>query len=92
MSTPTPRTDAAWASSFEPCEYRAAHTARTMRDECVKLERELAAEREKVRVLRSACESIEEQWDKNHSANPFHAGNVMQSHAMRALAATEDAQ
>ena len=56
------------------------------------MERELATEREKVRVLREACESIEEQWDKNHSANPFHAGNVMQSHAMRALAATEDAQ
>ena len=42
MSTPTPRTDAAWASSFEPCEYRAAHTARTMRDECERLETELA--------------------------------------------------
>ena len=41
--TPTPRTDAAWASSFEPCEYRAAHTARTMRDECERLETELAA-------------------------------------------------
>ena len=42
-ATPTPRTDAAWASSFEPCEYRAAHTARTMRDECERLETELAA-------------------------------------------------
>ena len=56
------------------------------------LRNELAAERAKVRVLREACERIEEQWDKNHSANPFHAGNVMQSHAMRALAATEGAQ
>lgn len=55
------------------------------------LDAQLATEREKVRVLRDACEIIEEQWDKNHSANPFHAGNVMQSHAMRALAATEDA-
>ena len=52
LNTPTPRTDAAWSSSFEPCEYRAAHTARTMRDECAKLERELATEREKVRVLK----------------------------------------
>ena len=54
MSTPTPRTDAAWASSFEPCEYRAAHTARTMRDECAKLERELTTlrpELEKVYAL-----------------------------------------
>lgn len=91
MSTPTPRTDAAWASSFNHPIFSSAHTARTMRDECAELERELAAEREKVRVLREACERIEEQWDKNHSANPFHAGNVMQSHAMRALAATEDA-
>lgn len=55
-------------------------------------DKELEREREKVRTLRETCESIEEQWDKNHSANPFHAGNVMQSHAMRALAATEDAQ
>ena len=50
-STPTPRTDAAWASSFEPCEYRAAHTARTMRDECAKLERELATERARLRIV-----------------------------------------
>ena len=51
--TPTPRTDAAWASSFEPCEYRAAHTARTMRDECERLEIELTAitaERDQLRV------------------------------------------
>ena len=51
--TPTPRTDAAWSSSFEPCEYRAAHTARTMRDECERLEIELAAltaERDQLRV------------------------------------------
>ena len=54
-------------------------------------DKELEYERAKVRALREACESIEEQWDKNHSANPFHAGNVMQSHAMWALAATEDA-
>ena len=56
------------------------------------LREELERERAKVRTLREACERIEEQWDKNHSANPFHAGNVMQSHAMRALAETEDAQ
>ena len=55
-------------------------------------DKELERERAKVRTLREACESIEEQWDKNHSANPFHAGNVMQSHAMRALAATVDAK
>lgn len=52
MSTPTPRTDAAWSSSFEPCEYRAAHTARTMRDECAKLERELHESRNAERLAR----------------------------------------
>jgi len=53
------------------------------------LERELATEREKVRVLRLACERIVEQWDKNHDAAPFHAGNLMYSRASAALAATE---
>ena len=90
MSAPTPRTDAAWASSFEPCEYRAAHTARTMRDECAKLEHELAAERAKVRVLRSACESICEEWGRNHDA-PFCAGSEMEKRATAALDKTEDA-
>ena len=62
MSTPTPRTDAAWASSFEPCEYRAAHTARIMRDECERLEIELTAltaERDQLRAaLAAATEEI----------------------------------
>ena len=87
MSTPTPRTDAAfakWQEGWDRTPF-GPDFART-------LERELATERAKVKTLREACESIEEQWDKNHSANLFHAGNVMQSHAMRALAATEDAQ
>ena len=53
---------------------------------------QLKAEREKVRALRLACERIVEQWDKNHDAAPFHAGNVMYSRASAALAATEDAQ
>ncbi len=53
---------------------------------------QLAAEREKVRALRLACERIVEQWGKNHDAAPFHAGNLMYSRASAALAATEDAQ
>ena len=43
MNTPTPRTDAAWASSFNHPIFSSAHTARTMRDECAELERENAA-------------------------------------------------
>ena len=43
MSTPTPRTDAAWARVFALPEFSAARTPRTMRDECATLERELYA-------------------------------------------------
>ena len=58
MSTPTPRTDAAWASSFEPCEYRAAHTARIMRECSQQLETELAtlrAQRDQLRAEVKSC-------------------------------------
>ena len=43
MSTPTPRTDAAWAKTFEDDEdqCRAGNAAIDMRDECATLEREL---------------------------------------------------
>ena len=45
MSTPTPRTDAAWAKTFQDDEdqCRAGNAATDMRDECATLERELAA-------------------------------------------------
>ena len=60
MSTPnqlsaTPRTDAAWAETFEADEhqYRAGNAATDMRDECAKIETELAAltaERDQLRA------------------------------------------
>ena len=53
-------------------------------------EAELAAERDKVRALRLACERIVSQWDADHDTNPIGAGNVMYSRASVALAATED--
>jgi len=53
-------------------------------------EAELAAEREKVRVLRLACERIVWQRDKDHDANPISAGGRMYSWASKVLAATED--
>ena len=89
MNTPTPRTDATWSMSFYPPVFSSAHTARVMRDECAALEAELAAEREKVRALRLACERIVAQWDKDHDANPISAGGRMYSWASKVLAATE---
>ena len=60
MSTPnqlsdTPRTDAAWAKTFQDDEdqCRAGNAATDMRDECATLERELAAlaaERDQLRA------------------------------------------
>ena len=51
---------------------------------------QLEAEREKVRVLRSACESICEEWGRNHDA-PFCAGQRMETLASKALEELEDA-
>ena len=99
MSTPTPRTDAAyaeWQSSWTRTPF-GPDFARTLERELAesrnaeRLARvQLGAEREKVRVLRSACESICEEWGRNHDA-PFCAGSEMEKLATAALAATEDA-
>jgi hypothetical protein len=57
MSTPTPRTDAAWAKTFEDDEnqYRAGNAATDMRDECAQLERDLAAERARLDWVFGNC-------------------------------------
>ena len=94
MNTPTPRTDAATAltsqhrydDSFGDPEFGWV-TAGFARE----LERELAAERAKVRTLRDACEAICEEWGKNHDANAISAAGVMYTTASSALDATEDA-
>ena len=103
MSTPTPRTDAKVVICNYGEERVTADFARTLERELATCKESLhladgtanlalvdrdAAEAE-VRVLRLACERIVEQWDKNHDAAPFHAGNVMYSRASAALAATE---
>lgn len=84
MNTPTPRTD----------EARRIDNGDThpLLDEMETMERELAAERAKVRTLREACECICEEWGCNHDANPFGAGNRMDRHATAALEATEGPQ
>lgn len=56
------------------------------------LRNELAAEREKVRALRLACERIVSQWDADHDTNPIGAGGRMYSLASKVLGSTEDAQ
>lgn len=98
MSTPTPRTD----------EARRIDNGDThpLLDEMEVMERELAIEleraahyrdewqkeRAKVRVLRDACESICEEWGRNHDANPIGAGQKMETLASKALEKLEDAQ
>ena len=79
MSTPTPRTDAVylehrhWANEDEATE-----AIEDFRDLARTLERELAAEREKVRALRSALE-------RRHADQAYHCDYVD-----AALAATEE--
>jgi hypothetical protein len=105
MNTPTPRTNRAWNTIGDDNAEAAWSLARRLERELAELlavnatgaarlahaTAQLAADREKVQALRLACERIVEQWDKNHDAAPFHAGNVMYSRASAALAATEDA-
>ena len=43
MSTPTPRTDAAWSATFDSEQISAGKTARTLREHSQQLETELAA-------------------------------------------------
>jgi len=56
------------------------------------LELELAAEREKVRLLTNACESICDEWGRNHDANPIGAGQKMSTMAGKALEKAEQDQ
>jgi len=84
-STPTPRTDeqVLLIKTQDSSELVHASFARTM-------ERELATERAKVRVLREACEFICEEWGRNHDA-PFCAGQRMETLASKALEELEGA-
>ena len=61
MSTPTPRTNAAWAKTFEANQLLSerANAASQMRDECATLERELTAEREKSERYRLATLNLD---------------------------------
>ena len=83
MNTPTPRTDAIyfqrgnWANEEQ------------LRDLARKLERELAAERAKVRALQTSLESIADAWHTSHETNPFRAGDVMLGIAEKALGGAE---
>jgi len=58
MNTPTPRTDAAWTSSFEGKQMSAGQTARALRECSQKLETELAA-------LRADLAALEQCHDDN---------------------------
>ena len=51
---PTPRTDAAWNASFELRAWGAGGTARAMRDECAKMEREIIALRTELENIANA--------------------------------------
>jgi hypothetical protein len=95
MSAPTPRTDAAWSASFEGKQLSAGQTARSLRDCSQQLERELTAltaEREKVRVLRSALENLCDEQNGAPLITREEEWKQAMDKADAALAATEDAK
>jgi hypothetical protein len=108
MSTPTPRTDAAWAKTFQDDEdqCRAGNAATDMRDECATLERELAAltaerdqlraenatEREGVRVLRSALENLCDEQNGAPLETRRDQWQLAMDEARAAIVATEGAK
>lgn len=90
MSTPTPRTDAAWTATFRENPFSAGKASRSLREFSQKLEREFATERQKVRALTAILESICEEWGRNHDTNPIGAGQRMETLASKALEKLED--
>ena len=89
--TPTPRTDAAWASSFEPCEYRAAHTARTMRECSQQLETELAAVTAERDLLRACLRDLVDEQNGAPLELRRTQWQAAMDEALSALTKTEDA-
>ena len=86
MSTPTPRTDK-MSESLLSKTFLTSYV--TMQDLARTLERELAAEREKVRVLRDACERLR---DCDWVITLPDRMDPVRGIARAAIAATEDAK
>jgi hypothetical protein len=71
---------------------RAGNAATDMRDECATLERELTAEREKVRVLREALENLCDEQNGAPLETRRDQWQLAMDEARAAMAATEDAK
>jgi len=87
MSTPTPRTDAAWAKSFSP-----KTPGFNMRDLACTLERELATERANVRLLLEALENLCDEQNDAPLETRRDQWQAAMDKARAALAATEGAK
>ncbi len=85
MSTPTPRTDAAWRAGFS-----SQRRELQILDECKKLERELAAEREKVKTLGSALQNLCDEQNGAPLERRRGQWQMAMDEAGLALAATEE--
>jgi hypothetical protein len=97
--TPTPRTDTAWSASFDGAQLSAGQTARALRECSQKLETELAAlrdelatEREKVRLLRSALQNLADEQNGAPLERHRDEWQLAMDEARDALAATEGAK
>ena len=71
---------------------RAGNAATDMRDECATLERELTAEREKVRVLREALENLCDEQNGAPLETRRDQWQLAMDESRLALAATEESK
>lgn len=91
MSTPTPRTDAIYIEHrYWANEDEATEAIEDFRDLARTLERELAAEREKVRVLRSALQNLCDEQNGAPLERRCEEWQEAMDEACAALAATEE--
>jgi len=95
MNPPTPRTDAAWSSSFDGEQMSAGQTARALRECSQKLELEVAAlraENATLRAAQKACEACDEPTAFEVRQLRARAERAEASlHAMRLVCGTTDA-
>ena len=101
MTTPTPRTDAAWSATFDGQQMSAGRTARALREHSQQLETELAAltaERDQLRDQLAAARQRETvaiaSWDEERGRALREGARVVElkARAERAEAAFADAK
>ena len=92
MSTPTPRTDAAWSATFDSEQISAGRTARTLREHSQQLETELAVLTAERDLLRACLRDLVDEQNGAPLELRRTQWQASMDEALAALDATEDAK